>query len=94
MLFSDNVALSSLSKKAANRTHAAFRPKTRQAYFRMLRIFLAFCICMDVSEARVDVKVILSFLECLICNKCSVHPKIKYFKKICQNQSTFDLDLT
>ena len=28
---SDNVALSSLSKKAASRTHAAFRPKTRQA---------------------------------------------------------------
>ena len=69
---SDNVALSSLSKKAANRKHAAFRPKTRQAYLRMFRIFLAFCICMGVSVARVDVKVILSFLECLACNKCSV----------------------
>ena len=69
---SDNVALSSLSEKAANRTHAAFRPKRRQAYFRMFRIFLAFCICMDVSVARVDVKVILLFLECLICNECSV----------------------
>ena len=69
---SDNVALRPLSKKAANRTHAAFRPKTRQAYFRMFRIFVAFCICMDVSVARADVKVILSFLECLICNKCSV----------------------
>ena len=68
---SDDVALRSLSKKAANRTHAAFRPKTRQAYFRMFRI-LVFGICMDVSVARVDVKVILSFLECLICNKCSV----------------------
>ena len=27
---------------------------------------------MDVSVARVDVKVILLFLECLICNECSV----------------------
>ena len=69
---SNSVALKSLSEKAATRTQAAFRPKTRQTYFRMFRIFLAFCICMDVSVARVDVKVILSFLQCLICNKCSV----------------------
>ena len=79
---SDNVALSSLSKKAASRTHAAFRPKTRQAYFRMFKIFLAFCICMDVSVARVDVKVILSFLECLICNKCSVAMISNYLSAI------------
>ena len=69
---SEDIALSLLSTKAASRTHAAFRPKTRQAYVRMFRIFLAFCICMDVSVARVDVKVILSFLECLICNKFSI----------------------
>ena len=80
---SDNVALSSLSKKAASRTHAAFRPKIRQAYFRMFRIFLAFfCICMDVSIARVEVKVILSFLECLICNKCSVPMISNYLSAI------------
>ena len=79
---SDNVALSLLSKKAASRTHAAFRPKTRQAYFRMFKIFLAFCICMDVSVARVDVKVILSFLECLIGNKCSVAMISNYLSAI------------
>ena len=69
---SGNVVLKSLSKKAAVRTQAAFRPKTRQAYFRMFKVFLAFCICMDVSVARVNVEVILSFLECLVHNKCSV----------------------
>ena len=76
------MALSSLSKKAASRTHAAFRPKIRQAYFRMFRIFLAFCICMDVSVARVEVKVIPSFLECLICNKCSVAMISNYLSAI------------
>ena len=69
---SGNVVLKSLPKKAAVRTQAAFRPKTRQAYFRMFKVFLAFCICMDVSVARVNVEVILSFLECLVHNKCSV----------------------
>ena len=55
---SDNVALKSLSENAATRTHAVFRPKRRQAYFRIFSIFLSVCICMDVSVARVDVKVI------------------------------------
>ena len=78
---SDNVVLKSLSKKAANRTHASFRPKTRQAYFRMFRIFLAFCTCMDVSVAKVGVNVILSF-QCLICNKCSVAMISNYVSSI------------
>ena len=78
---SDNVALRSLSEKAATRTQSAFRPKKRQAYFRMFKIFLAFCICMDVSVAGVDVKVI-SFLECLdLPFHIMDHPKIKYFQK-------------
>ena len=68
---SDNVSLKSLSEKAATRTQTAFRPKTRQAYFRMFKIFLAFLYLYDVSVARVDVKVILSFMGCLICNNCS-----------------------
>ena len=88
---SDNVALRSLSKKAANRSHAAFRPKTRQAYLRMFRISLAFCICMDVSVARVDVKVILSFLECLICNKCSVAMVSNYVSAIKACFVSYDL---
>ena len=78
---SDNMALKSLSEKAATRTHAAFRPKTRQAYFRMFRIFLAFCICMDVSVVRVDVKVILSILECHKGLFYLDHPNIRYFQK-------------
>ena len=70
-LLSEHVTLNSLSQKAAARTQAAFRPKTKQAYSRMFRIFLAFCICMGVAMNSIDVKVVLSFLECFVINKCS-----------------------
>ena len=33
---------------------------------------------MDVSLARIDVKVILSFLECMVRNKCSVAIILNY----------------
>ena len=68
---SKNVSLESLSEKAAARTQAAFRPKTKQAFSRKFRIFLNFCICMEVEINSTDVKVVLSFLECLVVNKCS-----------------------
>ena len=62
----DNVALRSLSQRAASRTQEAFRPKTRQAYTKMFRVFIAFCIYMQVSLMEIDVNVILSFCECLV----------------------------
>ena len=68
---SDNLALKLLSEKAATRTQAAFQPKTKEAHSRMFEIFLAFCICMDVLLISIDVKVILSFLRCLVKNKHS-----------------------
>ena len=60
--------LNSLSSKAAERLHLAFRPKTHSAYASM---FMAFCIYRKACIVNVNVKVVLSFLECLVVNSCS-----------------------
>ena len=89
--------LETLSEKAAHRTEAAYRPKTRQAYKRMFEVFMAFCIHMRVLVHSVDVRILLSFLECLVINYMSVikasfvlydlphdlldHPRLKLFLK-------------
>ena len=62
--------MEALSARATFRLHEAFRPKTKKAYAVMFRAFVAFCIIMKVSLVNISVKV--SFLECLVSNKCSV----------------------
>ena len=84
-LFTDNVALRSLSRRATDRTQEAFRPKTRQAYIKMFKVFLAFCIYMGVASVKIDVNVILSFCECLVANKCSVSMVSNYLSAIKAN---------
>ena len=76
------MALRSLSRRAASRTQEAFRPKTRQAYTKMFRVFMAFCIYMQVSLMKIDVNVILSFCECLVANECSVSMIANYLSAI------------
>ena len=66
----DNPALTSLSTKASVRLHQAFRPKTHRAYDAMFRTFIAFCIVTKSALSNINVKVILSFLECLVKNSC------------------------
>ena len=63
--------LSTLSTKAALTLHRVFRPKTRTAYKNMFKTFVAFCVYTKVLLLQVNVKVILSFLACLVTNKCS-----------------------
>ena len=60
-----SMALQSLSEKAASKTQAAYRPKTKQAYTRMFKVFLVFCIYMKVALESVDIKVICHFLNVL-----------------------------
>ena len=67
----DNPALTSLSTKASLRLHRAFRPKTYRAYDAMFRTFIAFCIITKCALFQVNVRVILSFMECLVKNSCS-----------------------
>ena len=60
-----------LAGKAMSCLYLAFRPKTSKAYSAMFRVFVAFCIYMKVSLQYLSVKVLLAFLECLVCNKAS-----------------------
>ena len=83
--------LTPLAKKAALRTHQAFRPKTRQAYDAMFRVFVAFCIISAVILPDINVEVIMSFLECLVENNCSCAMLENYISAIKANCILYDL---
>ena len=85
------MALETLSEKAALRTHASYRPKTRQAYKRMFEVFLAFCIHMRVVIHSIDVKILLSFLECLVSNNCTYSMLCNYVSAIKASFVLYDL---
>ena len=74
-VFVKNVVLTPL---ASLRTHQAIRPKTRQAFDTMFKVFLAFCIAGGVLLP--DVKIVMLFLECMV--KIIVH--VLCWKIICQ----------
>ena len=78
----DIEAMTSLSAKATSRLHEAFRPKTRGAYLSMFRTFVAFCIYIKCALAKVDIQVVLSFLECLVMNGCSTSMVENYVSAI------------
>ena len=86
--------LDSLSSKATDRLNLAFRPKTRAAYASMFKTFVAFCIYTKVSIVNVNVKVVLSFLECLVVNSCSYCMVANYVSAIKANFVLFDLPFT
>ena len=85
------MALEVLSQKADSRTHAAYRPKTRQAYKRMFEVFLAFCIHMGVPIQSVNVKILLSFLECLVSNNIAYSMLCNYVSAIKASFVLYDL---
>ena len=90
----DTEALTSLSAKAASRLHQAFRPRTRGAYLTMFRTFVAFCVHTKCVLADVNIKVILSFLECLVINDCSVSMIENYVSAIKAHFVLHDLSFT
>ena len=68
----DNRRMQHLVQKASTRVGKAFRPKTQAAYTAMFKkVFIAFCIHMGVQLCKLNVNVILAFLECLLHNQCS-----------------------
>ena len=83
--------LETLSEKAAHRTEAAYRPKTRQAYKRMFEVFMAFCIHMRVLVHSIDVRILLSFLECLVINDCTYSMLCNYMSAIKDSFVLYDL---
>ena len=84
----DNRALTSLSAKASDRLHQAFHPKTYRAYDAMFRTFVAFCI---FTKSNINVKVILSFLECLVKNSSSSCMVANYVSAIRASFVMYDL---
>ena len=81
-----------LSARATSSLHDAFRPKTQKAYSLMFRAFVAFCIIMKVSLVKVSVKVLLSFLECLVSNQCSATMVANHISAIKANLTLYHLD--
>ena len=63
--------MASLSAKVSARSQEDLRPKTRQAYFNMFRVFVAFCIFNKMLLSKIDEKVVMAFLESLVVNHCS-----------------------
>ena len=87
----DNQALTSLSAKASDRLHLAFRPKTYRAYDAMFRTFVAFCIVTKCVLVNINTKVILSFLECLVRSSCSAGMVTNYVPAIRASFVMYDL---
>ena len=69
----------------------AFRPKTHRAYESMFSTFVAFCLLTKSSLIHVNVKVILSFLECLVTNECSASMIANYVSVIKASFVMYDL---
>ena len=86
-----NEALTSLNSKASDRLQLAFHPKTRKAYTTMFRTFIAFCIVTKSCIVNVNVKVVLSFLECLMSNSCSCCMTANYVSALRAHFVLYDL---
>ena len=84
--------MESLSRRASLHIQDAFRPKTKRAYMQMFKVFVVFCVIMEVALIDVSVKVIVSFLECLVTNKCSVSMVANYVSAIKAKFIVFDLN--
>ena len=91
LCFVENEALTGWSAKASSRLHLAFRPKTYKAYTTMFKTFVAFCIFTKSCLENANVKVILSFLECLVSNAVSSCMLANYVSAIKANLILYDL---
>ena len=90
-VFVENAVLTPLARKASLRTHQAFRPKTHQAYDAMFKVFVAFCIVGGVLLPDVNVKIVMSFLECIVQIHCSCAMLENYMSAIKANFVLYDL---
>ena len=84
--------MATLTSKASQHLHQAFSPKTKKVYASMFKVLLAFCIMMNVPIEKVSVKVLFSFLECLVINKCSATAVANYVSAIKASLTLYDLE--
>ena len=71
-----------LHKKVTTRLSMAFRPKTRLCYQRLFRVFVGFCISVNVALHSFSVVTVLCFLEYLMHNNVSVGMIINYVSAV------------
>ena len=83
-----------LATTAVQRLHSAFAASSNRAYNSMFRIYLAFTIFMAWPVHKVNVYVLLSFLEFLYYNNVSVSPIANYLAAIKAKCTIFNLDVT
>ena len=83
--------METLSTQTSSCLADAFRPKIRRAYTMMFRVFIAFCVIMEVSLSNFSAKVLLSLFECLVIIKCSVSMISNYASAIKANFIVYDL---
>ena len=62
---------SSAASQASTRAWNGFRTVTKRSYLKMFKLFMSFCICVNVDLGAVSATVILAFLEFLIQNQIS-----------------------
>ena len=77
-IFSEAALCKHLQRRAKSRLNTAFRPKTKQVYDSLFRVFVGFCVSVKVALNELSVPFILSFLEYLVDNNVSVHMVVNY----------------
>ena len=78
LCFVEAVQCGAWQAEARQRLQLAFRPKTRQAYQHFLRVFIVFCVCIEVSMHHFSVIPVLTFLEYLVHNDVSFSMLVNY----------------
>ena len=71
-----------LQEKVKNRLSTAFRPKTRMCYQRLFKVFVGFCLCVNVALHDLSVASVLCFLEYLVDNRVSVCMVVNYISAL------------
>ena len=74
--------LEALTSQTMSRLNSVFRLSTQAAYTSMFRVFIAFCVYMQVAMCDVHVGVLLAFLVCLNVNNVSVSMVCNYLSAI------------
>ena len=71
-----------LQEKVKNRLSTAFRPKTRMCYQRLFKVYVGFCLCVNVALHDLSVASVLCFLEYLVDNRVSVCMVVNYISAL------------
>ena len=92
MLCCRNRAYGIVVKKGQCTTPRCLQTQEEKGLYENVKVFVAFCVFMKVALSDVSIKVIVSFLECLVANECSASMVANYMSVIKANFIVFDLN--